>query len=101
MRLKGFPFDECVADFIEEHEYCFVVEQNRDAQMLSLLKLDLEATLVGAIAARHWGTSHSASVRKLGEGSNNANYLAASGDERLVPPIRSSAYTNLPPVCVL
>jgi 2-oxoglutarate ferredoxin oxidoreductase subunit alpha len=40
MRLKGFPFDECVADFINEHEYCFVVEQNRDAQLRSLLILE-------------------------------------------------------------
>jgi 2-oxoglutarate ferredoxin oxidoreductase subunit alpha len=40
MRIKGFPFDECVADFIEEHDYCFVVEQNRDAQLRSLLTLE-------------------------------------------------------------
>jgi 2-oxoglutarate/2-oxoacid ferredoxin oxidoreductase subunit alpha len=40
MRIKGFPFDTCVADFIEEHDYCFVVEQNRDAQLRSLLTLE-------------------------------------------------------------
>jgi 2-oxoglutarate/2-oxoacid ferredoxin oxidoreductase subunit alpha len=40
MRVKGFPFDECVADFIEENDYCFVVEQNRDAQLRSLLVLE-------------------------------------------------------------
>ncbi|MCU1260414.1 MAG: ferredoxin oxidoreductase, partial [Bryobacterales bacterium] len=40
MRVRGFPFDECVADFIEEHDYCFVVEQNRDAQLRSLLVLE-------------------------------------------------------------
>jgi 2-oxoglutarate ferredoxin oxidoreductase subunit alpha len=40
MRIRGFPFDDCVADFIEEHDYCFVVEQNRDAQLRSLLVLE-------------------------------------------------------------
>ena len=34
------------ADFIEQHEHIYVVEQNRDAQMLSLLKLDLKPELI-------------------------------------------------------
>ncbi len=37
MRLRGFPFADAVADFIAAHERVFVVEQNRDAQMKSLL----------------------------------------------------------------
>jgi 2-oxoglutarate ferredoxin oxidoreductase subunit alpha len=40
MRIKAFPFDDCVANFIEQHEFCFVVEQNRDAQLHSLLMLE-------------------------------------------------------------
>jgi 2-oxoglutarate ferredoxin oxidoreductase subunit alpha len=40
MRLKGFPFDEPVLAFIDEHDYCYVVEQNRDAQLRSLLVLE-------------------------------------------------------------
>jgi 2-oxoglutarate ferredoxin oxidoreductase subunit alpha len=40
MRLKGFPFDQPVIDFIEEHDFCFVVEQNRDAQLRSLILLE-------------------------------------------------------------
>jgi 2-oxoglutarate/2-oxoacid ferredoxin oxidoreductase subunit alpha len=40
MRLRGFPFDESVEKFIHEHEVCFVVEQNRDAQLRSLLILE-------------------------------------------------------------
>jgi len=35
--IKAFPFNEDVVQFIEDHEYVFVVEQNRDAQMRSLL----------------------------------------------------------------
>ncbi len=37
MRLRAFPFADAVADFIHAHEHVFVVEQNRDAQMKSLL----------------------------------------------------------------
>lgn len=37
MRLRAFPFSKEVEDFINSHEKVFVVEQNRDAQMRSLL----------------------------------------------------------------
>ena len=37
MRLRGFPFSRDVEEFIRSHEKVFVVEQNRDAQMRSLL----------------------------------------------------------------
>jgi 2-oxoglutarate ferredoxin oxidoreductase subunit alpha len=40
MRVRGFPFVDDVRHFIEEHEHCFVVEQNRDAQLRSLLSLE-------------------------------------------------------------
>jgi len=40
MRVRGFPFDEEVAAFLCEHEFCFVVEQNRDAQLRSLFLLE-------------------------------------------------------------
>jgi 2-oxoglutarate ferredoxin oxidoreductase subunit alpha len=37
LRLRAFPFPDSVARFIAGHERVFVVEQNRDAQMRSLL----------------------------------------------------------------
>ena len=40
MRLKGFPFSDVVEQFLAEHEFCFVVEQSRDAQLKSLLTLE-------------------------------------------------------------
>ena len=40
-RVKGFPFGDEVRDFIAAHERVYVVEQNRDAQLRSLLQLDL------------------------------------------------------------
>lgn len=37
LRVRGFPFNQQVEDFIEQHDTVFVVEQNRDAQLRSLL----------------------------------------------------------------
>ena len=37
LRLKAFPFPATVSEFIASHERVFVVEQNRDAQLRSLL----------------------------------------------------------------
>ena len=37
LRLRAFPFPEAVEQFIADHELIFVIEQNRDAQMRSLL----------------------------------------------------------------
>jgi 2-oxoglutarate ferredoxin oxidoreductase subunit alpha len=45
LRLRAYPFTREVHDFVEQHERVYVVEQNRDAQMLSLLKLDLKPEL--------------------------------------------------------
>jgi 2-oxoglutarate/2-oxoacid ferredoxin oxidoreductase subunit alpha len=41
LRIRAFPFTSEVHEFIASHDRVYVVEQNRDAQMLSLLKLDL------------------------------------------------------------
>jgi 2-oxoglutarate ferredoxin oxidoreductase subunit alpha len=46
LRLKAYPFSREVHEFIEQHDRVYVVEQNRDAQMLSLIKLDIKAELV-------------------------------------------------------
>jgi len=46
LRLRAYPFTSEVHDFIRQHKRVYVVEQNRDAQMLSLLKLDLEPELM-------------------------------------------------------
>jgi len=43
MRLKAFPFNKTVEDFIDAHEKVFVIEQNRDGQMRSLLINELNA----------------------------------------------------------
>ncbi|MEP7069136.1 MAG: hypothetical protein ABI789_07850, partial [Usitatibacter sp.] len=37
MRVRAFPFADEVADFVASHDHVFVVEQNRDAQLRTLL----------------------------------------------------------------
>ena len=44
MRIRGFPFHESVRDFINKHEIVYVIEQNRDAQLKSLLKIECNAS---------------------------------------------------------
>ncbi len=42
IRIKAFPFHDDVKKFIDEHDQIFVIEQNRDAQMRTLLINELE-----------------------------------------------------------
>lgn len=44
LRVKAFPFTQEVEAFIESHDQIYVVEQNRDAQLKSLLTLESKAT---------------------------------------------------------
>jgi 2-oxoglutarate/2-oxoacid ferredoxin oxidoreductase subunit alpha len=46
MRIRAFPFAHEIHDFVASHERVYVVEQDRDAQLASLLKLDLPADQV-------------------------------------------------------
>jgi 2-oxoglutarate ferredoxin oxidoreductase subunit alpha len=49
LRLRAYPFSHEVAEFVASHDRVYVVEQNRDAQMESLLKLDLPVELVSKL----------------------------------------------------
>jgi 2-oxoglutarate/2-oxoacid ferredoxin oxidoreductase subunit alpha len=46
LRVRAYPFARAVHDFVERHERVYVVEQNRDAQLAALLKLDLAPELL-------------------------------------------------------
>jgi 2-oxoglutarate ferredoxin oxidoreductase subunit alpha len=46
LRVRGYPFAQAVEAFVVAHPRVYVVEQNRDAQLLSLLKLDLPPALL-------------------------------------------------------
>ena len=45
LRLRGYPFTPEVDEFIRRHDRVYVVEQNRDAQMRSLLLMDGDPAL--------------------------------------------------------
>jgi 2-oxoglutarate/2-oxoacid ferredoxin oxidoreductase subunit alpha len=54
MRLRAFPFAASVADFIAAHDKVFVVEQNRDAQMNSLLVNELQVDPARLVRVLHY-----------------------------------------------
>jgi 2-oxoglutarate/2-oxoacid ferredoxin oxidoreductase subunit alpha len=45
LRVRSYPFTREIHNFIEQHERVYVVEQNRDGQMATLLKLDIKPEL--------------------------------------------------------
>jgi 2-oxoglutarate ferredoxin oxidoreductase subunit alpha len=54
MRVRGFPFSDEVHQFLAEHDTNFVVEQNRDAQLRSLLMLDTGTPLTKLESVRYY-----------------------------------------------
>ena len=55
MRVRGFPFGDDVRAFLESHKVNFVVEQNRDAQLRSLLMLETEVPVERLESVRYYG----------------------------------------------
>ncbi|NPC56433.1 2-oxoacid:acceptor oxidoreductase subunit alpha [Caenimonas soli] len=54
LRLRAFPFPQSVAQFIADHEEVFVVEQNRDAQLRSLLVNEFDVDPAKLIRVLHF-----------------------------------------------
>jgi 2-oxoglutarate ferredoxin oxidoreductase subunit alpha len=46
LRVRAYPFADAVEAFVREHDRVYVVEQNRDAQLAALMKIDLPGELV-------------------------------------------------------
>jgi 2-oxoglutarate ferredoxin oxidoreductase subunit alpha len=55
MRVRGFPFSGEVRKFLDAHEVNFVVEQNRDAQLRSLLMLETGLPVEKLESVRYYG----------------------------------------------
>ncbi len=56
LRLKAYPFTHHLEDFIRRHDRVYVVDQNRDAQLLGLMRLDLDTELVSRLrSVRYFG----------------------------------------------
>ena len=49
LRLKAYPFTPALAEFIDRHDRVYVVEQNRDAQMAALMRMDLDVARTAKI----------------------------------------------------
>ena len=55
LRIRSYPFGPEVAEFVEVHDKIFLVEQNRDAQMKSLLMFDLEIDPERIVSILYYG----------------------------------------------
>ena len=56
MRLKAFPFTPDLENFIDAHERVYVVDQNRDAQLLMLMRMELSADRIAKLrSVRYYG----------------------------------------------
>ncbi len=54
-RIRAFPFGEKVQQFLEQHELVFVVEQNRDAQLKTLLMAETQYPAARMHSILHYG----------------------------------------------
>jgi 2-oxoglutarate/2-oxoacid ferredoxin oxidoreductase subunit alpha len=55
LRIRGFPFSSSVSAFLEAHPLTFVVEQNRDGQLRTLLVTEAGARAEGLLSVRRYG----------------------------------------------
>jgi 2-oxoglutarate/2-oxoacid ferredoxin oxidoreductase subunit alpha len=55
MRVRGFPFGDSVTAFLESHDLNFIVEQNRDGQLRSLLMLETGVPVERLESVRYYG----------------------------------------------
>jgi len=56
LRLRAYPFTEELKDFIRRHDRVYVVDQNRDGQLLSLMRLEFEPELIAKLrSVRYYG----------------------------------------------
>ena len=54
LRVRSFPFQDEIFDFVQSHSKVFVIEQNRDAQMKTLLVNDAGINPASLISILHY-----------------------------------------------
>jgi len=54
LRVRGFPFQDEIADFVASHPWVFVVEQNRDAQLKTLLVNEAKVNPTRLLSILHY-----------------------------------------------
>lgn len=56
LRLRAYPFTSELTDFIRRHDRVYVVDQNRDAQWLALMRLEFDPDLIAKLrSVRYYG----------------------------------------------
>lgn len=56
LRPRAYPFNKNLVDFIARHDRVYVVDQNRDAQLLALMRLELAPELLAKLrSVRYYG----------------------------------------------
>ncbi len=56
LRLKAYPFSDELRKFIADHDRVYVIEQNRDGQLLGLMKLDYTGEEISKLRSiRYYG----------------------------------------------
>jgi len=54
LRVRGFPFQDEIADFVAAHPWVFVIEQNRDAQLKTLLVNEAKVNASRLLSVLHY-----------------------------------------------
>jgi 2-oxoglutarate ferredoxin oxidoreductase subunit alpha len=84
LRVRGYPFADSVREFVDRHEQVFVVEQNRDGQLRSLLIEQFELDPARLVAVLHYdGTPITARfiARAIGERMGGAEVTQLRSDK--------------------
>ena len=56
LRLRAYPFNHELIDFIRRHDRVYVVDQNRDAQLLALMRLEFDPADIARLRSmRYYG----------------------------------------------
>jgi 2-oxoglutarate ferredoxin oxidoreductase subunit alpha len=56
LRLRAYPFTPDLARFVEEHDRVYVIDQNRDAQLLALMRLEMSPEHIAKLrSVRYYG----------------------------------------------
>ena len=55
LRVRGFPFNHTVEQFLDEHDLVIVVEQNRDQQLRKLLLLETNCVKQKLVSVTDYG----------------------------------------------
>lgn len=56
LRLKAYPFTDEIHDFLARHQRVYIIDQNRDAQLLALMRLEFTAEEIARLrSVRYYG----------------------------------------------